>query len=98
VTDRPDSRPKETLKGRRKWGELSKLRELEVYWTGDVPQKDDFGITISDEFVDGRMRDRTQWAMFAPQSWRAMGVGALGTGFGQKYRKQRNGRWLKVEG
>jgi hypothetical protein len=68
------------------------------YWTGDVPAKDDFGMTISDEFIDGRMRGRSQWAMFAPMSWRTMGIGILGLGYGQRYRKQKDGRWVKVEG
>jgi hypothetical protein len=68
------------------------------YWTGDVPAKDDFGMTIEDEFVDGRMRGRSQWAMFTPMSWRALGIGTLGLGYGQRYKKQKDGRWIKVEG
>jgi hypothetical protein len=31
-------------------------------------------------------------------SWMMVGVKKLGTGYGQKYRKQADGRWLKVEG
>jgi hypothetical protein len=32
------------------------------------------------------------------KSWRLHGFGKLGTGYGQKYEKQADGRWLKVEG
>jgi hypothetical protein len=67
------------------------------FWTGDVPAKDDFGMTINDEFIDGKTRSGP-WATMTPMSWRAMGIGMLGLGRGQRYRKQADGRWLKVEG
>lgn len=71
--------------------------ERPVYWTGEVPPKDDFGLTIGIEFIDGRTK-KGPWATMTPMSWRAMGVGRLGLGMGQRYKKQNDGRWLKVEG
>jgi hypothetical protein len=67
------------------------------YWMGDVPLRDDFGMEITDEFIDGVTR-QGPWAMMAPTSWRTMGIGVLGVGRGQRYQKQKNGIWLKVEG
>lgn len=69
------------------------------YWMGDVGEKDDFGHTIRDEIIDAPTRPRGSWALMAPQSWRAHRVTTkLGTGYGQRYKKQADGRWLKVEG
>ena len=68
----------------------------EKYWTGDVGTEDDFGANIRDEFIDGKTR-RGPWAIMTPSSWRIRGVG-LGIGQGQRYKKQPDGRWLKVEG
>lgn len=67
------------------------------YWSGPVPEKDDFGMTIKDEFVDGKTK-RGPWGFMTPMAWRTFGVGFLGLGRGQLYRKQKDGRWLKVEG
>jgi hypothetical protein len=67
------------------------------YWTGDVPAEDDFGVEIKDVFVDGRTV-QGPWAFMAPASWRMYGVGAYGTGYGQRYVKAANGKWMKVEG
>jgi hypothetical protein len=67
------------------------------YWIGDVPKQDDFGKTIDNEFIDGATR-QGPWAIMTPMSWKVMGVGLLGQGRGQKYQKQKDGRWLKIEG
>ena len=67
------------------------------YWTGDVGEKDDFGRLITDEFIDGRTM-MGPWAIMAPLSWRVEGIGKLGLGNGQRYKKQPDGKWLKVEG
>ena len=67
------------------------------YWMGDVPSLDDFEVPITDEFIDGKTVFGP-WATMAPASWRANGIGSLGTGRGQRYRKQDDGKWLKVEG
>lgn len=71
----------------------------EVYWCGHIGSIDDYSNPISDEFIDGRTRTGP-WAIMNPDSWRRFGGtgGRLGTGLGQRYKKQPDGRWLKVEG
>lgn len=66
------------------------------FWMGDVNGKDDFEKPITDEFVDGKTA-MGPWAIMSPASFSEFGLG-LGTGRGQKYRRQADGRWLKVEG
>jgi hypothetical protein len=68
-----------------------------VYWVGAVGEFDDFGCRISDEFIDGKTI-MGPWANMSPVSWRQNGIGRLGTGYGQRYKKQPDGKWLKVEG
>jgi hypothetical protein len=63
---------------------------------GNVPTCDDFKKPIEDEFVDGKTR-MGPWAFMTPSSYRMYGVG-LGLGRGQRYEKQDDGKWLKVEG
>jgi hypothetical protein len=67
------------------------------YWMGHIGPTDDFGQPIKDTVYDGKTR-MGPWAMMTPSSWRTYGVGQTGTGFAQKYEKQDDGRWLKVEG
>lgn len=76
----------------------------EVYWQGPVGPKaadgsqlDDFDQPITDEFIDGKTV-MGPWGNMSPKSWARHGVGRLGTGYGQRYKKQSDGRWLKVEG
>lgn len=69
----------------------------EKYWMGTVPSKDDFGDTITDEFIDGKTKFGP-WATMSPKSFKTNGTGKLGNGLGQKYKKQEDGKWLKVEG
>jgi hypothetical protein len=67
------------------------------YWIGGtIGPKDDFGAPIIDEFIDGKTR-QGPWAIMAPASYRVLGKG-VGMGRGQRYKKQEDGRWLKVEG
>ncbi len=68
------------------------------YWTGEIGPGDDFGMPIHDEFIDGRMKIGGKWANMSPESWKQHGIGVLGTGYGQRYKKQADGKWLKVEG
>ena len=72
----------------------------EVCWTGPVGQTDDFGAPINHEvggvIVDGKTR-AGPWALMNPASHVVFGCG-LGLGLGQRYEKQADGRWLKVEG
>lgn len=67
------------------------------YWTGQVGTHDDFDIELGGVFVDGRTA-MGPWAIMGPSAWRMYGVGRLGTGYGQMYVKQHDGRWMKVEG
>lgn len=66
------------------------------YWTGTITQNDDFGSKISSQFIDGRTH-MGPWAIMSPASHKIYGVG-LGKGMGQRYARQPDGRWLKVEG
>lgn len=67
-----------------------------VYWLSPVGDKDDFGREIDDTIIDGRTV-MGPWALMTPSSHRHYGCG-LGLGKGQKYEKQDDGKWLKVEG
>lgn len=68
-----------------------------TYWQSAVGETDDFGDSISDEFIDGRTV-HGPWALMTPKSFRLHGIGRLGTGAGQRYEKQADGRFLKVDG
>lgn len=68
------------------------------YWVGEIGPGDDFGMPIHEEFIDGLLAGRSQWAIMSPHTWRLHGIGKLGTGYGQRYKKQADGKWLKVEG
>lgn len=67
-----------------------------VYWVSPVPDLDDFGNAIHDTFIDGRT-PRGIWGLMVPEAHKQFGCG-LGLGCGQKYVKQADGKWLKVEG
>ena len=66
------------------------------YWGSSVPAKDDFGLVITQEFIDGKTRSGP-WAIMAPGTFVFQGMG-LGLGLGQRYQLQPDGQWLKVEG
>lgn len=71
----------------------------EVTWLSQVPAQDDFGVEITNEFIDGRIRNGTAWGLFAPTTWQAYGCGRLGQGYGQRYRlRSDDGKFVKVEG
>jgi hypothetical protein len=78
---------------------MVKLNDLKrkVYWTGILPKQDDFGMPYKKIMIDGRTTSGP-WANMTLESWRVHGIGKLGTGYGQKYEKQSDGRWLKTEG
>jgi hypothetical protein len=67
------------------------------YWTDPVAPFDDYGDKLAITFIDGATRSG-EWRIMTPKSWRKHGVDRLGTGFGQCYEKQPDGRWLKVGG
>ncbi len=69
------------------------------YWLGTVELKDDFGAFIGDEFYDAVTRYHGQWAKMTRSSWERHRLhDDLGTGKGQRYARQPDGRWLKAEG
>lgn len=67
------------------------------YWTGSPGELDSFGKRIGKVFYDAATREGP-WAIMNELSWFSHGRGKLGTGCGQKYEKQGDGRWLKIEG
>jgi hypothetical protein len=67
-----------------------------VYWVGNVGEKDDFGNPITDTIIDG-VTTYGSWALMTPECHSEYGRG-LGIGRGQKYVKQADGKWLRVEG
>lgn len=71
----------------------------QVFWCGPLGDTDDFGRPYGTEMIDGKTR-HGPWANMSAESWKIeSGTGGrLGTGFGQRYEKQADGRWLKVEG
>ncbi len=67
-----------------------------VYWSSPVGIEADFGDTLETTIIDG-VTIHGPWALMTPFNHRRYGQG-LGTGRGQKYEKQEDGKWLKVEG
>ena len=67
------------------------------YWMSPLGGFDDFGRAYADEMIDGKTVFGP-WANMTPASWAENGVGRLGQGFGQRYKLQDDGKWLKVEG
>lgn len=68
-----------------------------VYWLSPLGTEDDFGQPYGTVMYDGKTR-MGPWANMTETSWTVFGIGRLGTGLGQKYVKQADGAWLKVEG
>jgi hypothetical protein len=70
---------------------------MAVYWTGPAPTQCDICTApITDAFIDGKTR-MGPWANMCRKCHVHLGVG-LGTGKGQHYVKQPDGRWLKTQG
>lgn len=66
-------------------------------WNGSEPSTCEIrGEKITDEFIDGKTK-MGPWAIMCPRCWGVLGVGRLGTGFGQRYLKH-DGDFIKVEG
>lgn len=67
------------------------------YWMGPPPTNCDVSKKpIVDVFIDGATT-LGAWGFLLPEVHARVGRG-LGTGRGQKYEKQADGRWLKTEG
>lgn len=69
---------------------------MTTYWLSPVGETDDFNNPIEDVIIDGRTV-MGPWALMTPAAHRKYGVG-LGTGKGQRYEKQADGKWLKTDG
>lgn len=69
-----------------------------VYWGGRVESCDICGqpLASAKRIIDGRTNSGP-WALMDVSCHKDHGLG-LGTGSGQAYEKQADGRWLKVEG
>jgi hypothetical protein len=72
---------------------------MNKYWLGRPPQRcDACGAALDAEFSDMKSR-LGSWGNFCPTCARSnITLRRYGTGFGQRYAKQADGRWLKVEG
>ena len=68
-----------------------------VCWAGDVPKEDLMGHPLTTVFYDARIGRTGPWAILSHASFLTSEC-KLGLGFGQKYHKQADGRWLKVKG
>ena len=70
------------------------------YWMGQAPAKCDTCETpIVDRFFDAKTQMRGMWAsMCFTCHALGPGLGRLGLGLGQEYKKQEDGKWLKVGG
>jgi hypothetical protein len=66
-------------------------------YIGRPPAKDDWGSPITTAFIDGRTI-WGPWAIFTPRHWALYGLAQpLGTGVGQRYNKNPDGRWIKQD-
>jgi hypothetical protein len=75
------------------------MESKKVYWQGSLRSVDDFDVPYDGTMYDGRTI-HGPWANMTETSWQlhAFNPHRLGTGYGQKYKQQADGRWLKVEG
>ena len=72
----------------------SKPEQPRRYWNGDIRPTDDLGVPITTTFFDGATVFGP-WAIMAPSTHKRIGKGE-GIGRGQRYEKQSDGRWMKV--
>lgn len=74
------------------------LAPVGKYWMGSTPTNCDLcQRPFGDTMIDGAVKPQGSWGLLDLGCHRMHGVG-LGTGRGQMYRRQADGRWLKVEG
>jgi len=84
------------------WIKEIKAFAVPVYWVSPVESKCEFcGTPIKNKFYDARIKTNTVNGAIAgiacPTCFTLDGCG-LGTGKGQEYSKQKDGRWLKIGG
>jgi hypothetical protein len=75
------------------------MAEKKVFWQGTPPAQCDIGqedLNKIGVFYDAMIHSG-QWGNLCPKCFGNHGVG-LGTGRGQKYVQQSDGKWLKTEG
>lgn len=70
-----------------------------VYWLSPVPSNcQTCAAGIGEVFFDAKTQFGP-WACLCPTCQEfGPGLGQVGTGRGQKYEKQKDGKWLKTEG
>lgn len=68
-----------------------------VYYSGPPAKCDLCNDPLKDEFVDGVVAKYRNWACMCIGCFQAHGVG-LGTGMGQRYKRQADGRFKKIAG
>lgn len=73
------------------------VADKKVYWLGNLGPTDNYGSKYGNIMYDAKTKFG-YWANMSEDSWKEFGIGKLGIGLGQKYEKQDNGRWLKIEG
>jgi hypothetical protein len=68
-------------------------------WMGPAPTNcDTCGTKITNKFYDAKT-EMGPWGCMCPSCQNlGPGLGKLGTGFGQEYTKQKDGKWLKTAG
>ena len=65
-----------------------------VYWQHVVHSCDLCGSPLREIFVDGRVHGGSSWAIHCSGCW---GVRRTGVGLGQMYRRQEDGKWLRLD-
>jgi hypothetical protein len=68
-----------------------------VYWLSPLSGCDICSGSFEAVMYDAKTK-QGPWGNMCQKCYVKHGVGRLGTGFGQKYEKQADGRWLKTEG
>lgn len=71
------------------------------YYSAEISKADDFQIPYTGKtgevVYDAKTRSGP-WATMKQESWEKHGSGRLGTGHGQKYVRNEQGQFIKVEG
>ena len=70
------------------------------YLSAEKMAEDDFGDKFSgivgELIYDARVHGHAHWATMTERSWKLHGIGQLGLGLGQCYRRDEQGRLIKV--